>query len=304
MEKVACIGECMVELREGAGGKYTRGFGGDTLNTAIYLARLGIGSAYVSALGDDSFSDEMIEAWQLEKVDTQLVRRAPGRMPGLYFIQTDKTGERTFSYWRDSAPARDIFAHPNNRLQEALMQFEWLYFSGISLSLYGKEGRARLFDYLQRANDAGAWIVFDTNFRKRNWPDLDEADRAFRKAIEMADILFASYDDMTGVFGRAAMAIFENAPCAEKVLKLQDASARLMWKGKDEMVAPLPVKKVIDTTAAGDSFAAAYLAARIRKKSPLMAAGDGHQLANIVIQHPGAIIPRNKMPKPLMKTKG
>jgi 2-dehydro-3-deoxygluconokinase len=157
---------------------------------------------------------------------------------------------------------------------------------------------------VQRANDAGAWIVFDTNFRVRGWPDPSEADEAFRKALHIADILFASVEDMTGVFGRSGEAIFNKATCQEKILKLPDASARLVWRNHDEVVAPLPVKKVIDTTAAGDSFAAAYLAARIATKSPLMAAAAGHQLANVVIQHPGAIIPRSKMPKALMKKSG
>ncbi len=304
MQKVACIGECMVELREGTGGKYTRAFGGDTLNVAMYLSRLGIDSSYVSALGNDHFSSEMIAAWHKEKINTDFVEIKPGRLPGLYLIQTDKSGERTFSYWRDNTPAREIFAAEDHRLQEALLRFEWIYFSGISLSLYGPEGRERMFDYLQRANDAGAWIVFDTNFRQRGWPDRREADRVFRKAMDMADILFASHEDMEGIFSRAGTALFENAPGVEKILKLPDASARLMWHGKDEIVAPLPVRKIIDTTAAGDSFAAAYLAARIRKKSPLHAAGDGHQLANIVIQHPGAIIPKAKMPKSLLKQKG
>jgi 2-dehydro-3-deoxygluconokinase len=297
MSKVLAVGECMVELRAGKNGNYTRGFGGDTLNTAIYLSRLGIETSYLTALGDDHFSSEMIAAWDSEGVNTSFVTRVPGRMPGLYMIETDDEGERRFSYWRSASPARDMFARDDQRIQEALLQFEWIYFSGITLSLYGVEGRDRLFDYLQRANDAGAWIVFDTNFRKAGWLDQRESDKTFRRALEMADILFASYDDMDGIFGRAGVAMFENAPGVEKVLKLPDASARLMWHGKDEMVAPLPVKKVVDTTAAGDSFAAAYLAARIRKRSPLIAAGEAHQLANRVIQFSGAIIPRDKMPK-------
>jgi 2-dehydro-3-deoxygluconokinase len=297
MTRILCIGECMVELHEGKKGAYVRGFGGDTLNTAIYLSRLGVKTSYLSALGDDHFSSEMIAAWEAEGVDTTFVNRVPGRMPGLYLIETDDDGERRFSYWRDTSPARDVFAVDSQRISEALLQFDWIYFSGITLSLYGPEGRERMFEYLQRANDAGAWIVFDTNFRKRGWPDHREADTVFRKALEMADILFASHDDMEGIFGRAGIAMFENSPAVEKILKLHDASARLIWHGKDEIVAPLPVKKVVDTTAAGDSFAAAYLSARINKESPLMAAGRGHRLANRVIQQHGAIIARDKMPK-------
>jgi 2-dehydro-3-deoxygluconokinase len=303
LNRVLSIGECMLQMREERKGKFAQGFGGDSLNTAIYLARLGIKTSYLTALGDDAWSDAMLAQWQKEGVDTSLVRRIPGRMPGLYIIQNDSDGERRFSYWRDSSPARDIFAKDDQSLAQSFLQHDWIYFTGITLSLYGADDRARLFDYIQRANDAGAWIVFDTNFRKLGWPDHKEADRAFRQAIEIADILFASYEDMASVFGRSGDAMFEIAKSVEKVLKLPDASARLVWRNHDEVVAPLPVKKIIDTTAAGDSFAAGYLAARIKGEPPLMAAAQAHRLANAVIQHAGAIIPRGKMPKSLTNKK-
>jgi 2-dehydro-3-deoxygluconokinase len=301
MNRVLTIGECMVQLREEKRGAFRQGFGGDTLNTAIYLARLGVNTSFLSALGDDEWSSEMLALWQAEKVDTSLVKQVEGRMPGLYIIQNNADGERRFSYWRERSPAREVFDEDNLTLAQSMLQFDWLYFSGVTLSLYSPAGRARLFDYLQRANDAGAWIVFDTNFRSRGWPDMREADRVFRQAIEMADVLFASHDDMKGVFGRSAEAMFDIAKCVEKILKLPDASARLVCRHTDEVVAPLPVKKIIDTTAAGDSFAAAYLAARTRGKSPLMATAAAHQLANVVVQHAGAIIPKSKMPKSLMR---
>lgn len=301
MNRVLSIGECMVQLREERKGKFAQGFGGDSLNTAVYLARLGVSTSYLTALGTDGWSEAMVGQWQKEHIDTSLVRRVDGRMPGLYIIQNEASGERHFSYWREQSPARDIFASEDQALAQAFLQFDRIYFTGVSLSLYGSAGRARLFDYLQRANDAGAWIVFDTNFRPAGWPDHKEADKAFRQAIEMADILFASHDDMKGVFGRSGDALFNIAPCGEKIMKLPDASARLVWRNHDEVVAPLPVKKVVDTTAAGDSFAAGYLAARMEGKSPLIATGIAHRLANAVIQYPGAIIPKSKMPKGLLK---
>lgn len=299
MNSVLSIGECMLQMREERKGKFAQGFGGDSLNTAIYLSRLGIKSSYLTALGDDEWSNDMLAMWQKEGIDTSLVRQVPGRMPGLYIIQNAASGERRFSYWRERSPAREIFDEDNQSLAQSFMQHEWIYFTGVTLSLYSPEARALFFDYLQRANDAGAWIVFDTNFRERGWPDAAEKDKAFRQAIEIADILFASYEDMQGIFGRSAEAMFEIAKCVEKILKLPDASARIVYRNHDEVAAPLPVKKVIDTTAAGDSFAAAYLAARIKNKPPLLAAADGHLLANAVIQHPGAILPRSKMPKSL-----
>jgi 2-dehydro-3-deoxygluconokinase len=299
MNSVLSIGECMLQLREERKGKFAQGFGGDSLNTAIYLSRLGIKSSYLTALGDDEWSNDMLAMWQKEGIDTSLVRQVPGRMPGLYIIQNSTGGERRFSYWRDRSPAREIFDQDNQSLAQSFMQHEWIYFTGITLSLYSEEGRALLFDYLQRANDAGAWIVFDTNYRVNGWPDSAAKDKAFRQAIEIADILFASHEDMTGIFGRSGEAMFEIAKCVEKILKLPDASARIVYRNHDEVAAPLPAKKVVDTTAAGDSFAAAYLAARIRNKPPLLAAADGHLLANAVIQHPGAILPRSKMPKSL-----
>src|SRR5437764_14529435 len=106
MNRVACLGECMIELVERPDGTLTRGFGGDTLNTALYLARLGVPTDYVTALGNDPFSDEMLLAWRREGIGTGSVLRLPGRLPGLYLIQTDETGERRFFYWRDSAPFR------------------------------------------------------------------------------------------------------------------------------------------------------------------------------------------------------
>src|SRR5256714_12548719 len=106
MSKVACIGECMVELKQADGGLFSRGYGGDTLNTAVYLARLGADVDYITALGDDTLSDEMVAGWVAEGVGTKLVMRLKGKLPGIYMIQTDDSGERRFFHWRASSASR------------------------------------------------------------------------------------------------------------------------------------------------------------------------------------------------------
>ena len=82
MSKVACIGECMIELKQAEGGLFSRGYGGDTLNTAVYLARLGVGVDYITALGDDALSDEMIAGWAAEGVGTEAGGAAAGQAAG------------------------------------------------------------------------------------------------------------------------------------------------------------------------------------------------------------------------------
>ena len=146
----------MIELREEADGRLSRGYGGDTLNTAIYLSRLGTPVDYVTALGDDSWSDELIAAWDAEGVGTGRVLRLQGRLPGLYIIQTDAKGERRFSYWRDTAAARLLFQAPEGEnTVAALPAYDMIYLSGISLSLYGDNGRERLFAVLGEARANG-----------------------------------------------------------------------------------------------------------------------------------------------------
>src|SRR3954471_10005999 len=197
MSRVASIGECMIELRETADGRLSRGYGGDTLNTAVYLARLGVAVDYVTALGDDPWSDEMIAGWQAEGIGTELVVRLPGRLPGLYVIQTDARGERRFSYWCDQAAARSLFEVAETPgIIEALVGYDLVYFSGITLSLYGDAGRQRLYAVLRRVHEHGGRVAFDTNFRPRGWPDWATAERAYRAVFDQADIVLASTEDL------------------------------------------------------------------------------------------------------------
>ena len=294
--RVACIGECMVELRELADGTLRRSHGGDTLNTAVYLARLGAEVDYVTALGDDGWSDEMLAAWQNEGIGTGLVHRLPGRLPGLYIIQTDAGGERRFLYWRESAAARHLFAHlpPGS-----LAPFGVLYLSGISLSIYDAAGREALFAALEAARARGAWVVFDTNFRPRGWPDLAVARALFRRALRTACMVMASVEDLRLLFGSDGEAeLLQHGGAAEIALKLEGPESRLLHGDADVRVTADPVASVVDTTAAGDSFAAAYLAARLLGAAPEAAARAGHALAGVVVGHPGAIIPASAMPPP------
>ena len=296
--RIACIGECMVELSELPGGTLTRGYGGDTLNTAVYLARLGAEVDYCTVLGDDPFSDEMLAGWQAEGVGTSLVLRLPGRLPGLYLIRRDARGERSFFYWRGEAPARQLLELPgSDAIAKALAACGQLYLSGITLSLYSAAGRERLFATLQQARARGVRVAFDTNFRPRGWPDRDLARAVYGRAFAEADLVLASTEDLELLFDTARPPeLLARAADREIVLKLAEPACKVLVAGRELLVPAQPVADVVDTTAAGDSFAAGYLAARLAGADPEAAARAGHRLAGAVIRHQGALIPRSAMP--------
>lgn len=302
--RVALIGECMIELQQHANGALKQSFGGDTLNTAVYLSRL-LGSAaqvdYVTALGDDSFSDAMCGIWADEGIGLSRVQRLPGRLPGLYCIQTDANGERRFLYWRNEAAVRECFTTPSaDPILEALPEYDVLYFSGITLAVLGEVGRARLLSSLGDARDRGARVVFDNNYRPRLWRSVDQARQAYRAVMHEVDVALLTEDDEQALFGytdsEQIMDAYRGLGVAEVVIK-RGAQSCLVRAGERRYEVPAhAVRKVVDTTAAGDSFSAAYLAKRLRGGSPEEAADAGHRLAGLVIQHPGAVIPRSVMP--------
>ncbi|WP_409302943.1 sugar kinase [Pseudomonas sp. KCJK8993] len=299
--RIALIGECMIELQHRADGSLQQSFGGDTLNTAVYLAReLGEGARvdYVTALGDDSFSEAMCQAWAAEGIGLDKVQRLPGRLPGLYCIQTDAQGERRFLYWRNEAAVRDCFTTPAaGAILAQLRDYDVLYFSGITLAVLGELGRKRLRETLAEARRRGARIVFDNNYRPRLWTSLVHAQAAYREVLADVDLALLTLDDEQALFGYGdSDAVFAAYPRTPEVVLKRGAEACLIrCHGESFSVPARKVEKVVDTTAAGDSFSAAYLACRLQGGTPAQAAEAGHRLAARVIQHPGALIPRHSV---------
>ena len=177
---VVSIGEVMIELARGSDERVGFGYGGDTFNVAVYLARAGVDVAYVTALGDDRYSDEILARAAAEGVRGDLVIRVPGRLPGLYLIETDAAGERQFYYWRDVSPARDLCELPDwARLAESMLSAKLIYFSGITLSLYSDAGLGRFLSAVDAARQQGVTVAFDSNFRPRGW----KGDRSRARAV-------------------------------------------------------------------------------------------------------------------------
>jgi 2-dehydro-3-deoxygluconokinase len=293
-----CVGEATVELARGAEGRFALGSGGDAFNTAVYLARAGVRTGFASALGDDPYSEAIVSLAQAEGVGSDLVLRVAGRLPALTLIDADAQGQRRAHYWRDAAPARELFELPNwSRVAEGLLGAKLIYFSGITLSLYSNVGLGRFLAAVELARDNGAKIAFDGNFRPRDWKgDLTRTRTVFAEALKRVDLALPAYDDEAVLWGdpspEATIERLQAFGVGEIIVKNGPNNALIAVAGKRE-AAPVPEVVVpVDATAAGDGFNAGYLAARLAGRGALEAAEAAHKLAGQVIRHRGAIMPR------------
>lgn len=297
---IASIGEPMIELARSPAGplSYDRRYGGDTLNTAAYLARLmRPGTAriqYVTRLGDDPLSDWMVQGFAAEGIDCSLIARIAGRRPGLYIIDTDAKGERSFSYWRGEAPARQLFEDAG--LADALAHADAIYASGITLAILGDQGRGRLIDLMAALKARGRIAAFDTNYRPRLWAAQADAASWMKQAITAATHVLPSSDDLDQIFaakmtGDEWVAALAAMGAGEIVVKTGGGPVHT----RQGAIALERVAKPLDTTGAGDSFNAGYLAARLSGASVAESVRKAHALASRVIQYPGAIIAREAM---------
>lgn len=307
-QNIAVIGECMLELsrqapeHSGYNTAMNLSYGGDTLNAAVYLARLGIAVDYVTALGEDPMSAWMVEQWRAEGVACDLIDYRPDAVPGLYLIENDPQGERSFYYWRDSAPARKLLDDEASavHLFAQLADRAWLYLSGITLAIFSESARQRLFRLLADYRARGGKVIFDSNYRPRLWSDREVTQRVYEVMYQLTDLALPTIEDEQQVFDDADQAAIvsrlQSWGVSEIVLKMGEQGCLVVTAEETNLV-PAQKVSVVDTTSAGDSFNAGYLAARLKGQSSYEAAEGGHRLASAVIGQCGAIIPSSAMPQ-------
>jgi 2-dehydro-3-deoxygluconokinase len=291
---VAAIGECMLEL-SGAGDDLWRlGFAGDTFNTLWAVRALTNRTCdYVSAFGDDAFSQRQIAFFESNGIGIAASPVIAGARPGLYAI-TLTGAERSFTYWRNDAAARQL-ARDAGALAESLKHRELIYFSGITLAILDEQARETLLGAIGSARAAGSRIAFDPNYRPRLWRSPTEAREATDRALAVSDIALPTFPDEQMLYGDASpddtAARLQRAGVSEIVVKNGAEDAVLASSGSIEPVPAVTVHDSVDTTGAGDGFNGGYLSARLEDSAPAEAARRGHAVAAAVVRVRGALAP-------------
>ncbi|MCP3429193.1 sugar kinase [Opacimonas viscosa] len=297
MKSIYFLGECMVELKPTEPGLLKQSFAGDVFNSAVYLKRTfkDIKTGFTSVMGTDNLSRQMFDVLLEEGIDTNTIYTNPERTLGLYYIETDHTGERSFTYWRNQSAARTIVKYLDDSALTVLGEADYVFVSGISLAVIAPEQRELFWQKLELLKDQGVAIIFDPNYRARLWASEDEAKAQFTKALEFADIVMPGVEDFTALYdihtAEALLEFCKPFQIQEIIIKNGPGVVISHYAGETQQHTITPVKNVVDTTSAGDAFNGVYLGARLSGQSIADAVVIAAKAAGTVIQFPGAIIP-------------
>lgn len=294
-KRLVSIGEPMIEMSGGEDRTYRLGFAGDTFNTAWYMKALlpvDWSVDYVTALGDDIYSGQMRDFIAGAGIGTGHIQTIPGRRPGLYMIHQEG-GDRHFTYWRGQSAAR-LLAEDKTALAAALAGADLIYVSGITFAILSPRARGRLMKAIVVARDAGARVAFDPNVRPALWTSQAIMASTITAAATLADVVLPTHSDEKPVFGdgdpEATARRYGQIGITEVVVKNGGEPAIVAAGDVQATVPASRPERIVDATGAGDSFNAAYLAARVRGIGPEEAAQEAHRVAGIVIGHRGALV--------------
>lgn len=236
--------------------------GGSESNVAIGVSRLGHSTAWISRVGGDVFGHMILNTLRGEGVDVSVVNIDDESPTGLMVGFDRSSTSRVVNYWRSSSAATSI--SPANLPRPLLADSSHFHTSGITTAI-SASARATALEALAVARSHGVPTSFDFNHRSSLWSP-DEATSAFREALPLSDVVFASY-------GEATMVVDARDPIdAIEMLADFGPSEVVVTLGEDGCVAsngsrtierPGRATRVVDPTGAGDAFVAGYLTARL-----------------------------------------
>lgn len=295
--KIAAIGECLLELTERSPHLMALNYAGDTYNTCYYLALLNPQwhISYVTALGCDPYSQAMKQAWHQNGINTELCVYFDDKLPGLYLVNTDDFGERSFYYYRSQSAASQLLSHPEiSQSLNALLDYDFLYLSGISFAIMSPSDRMQLLEFIRSAKEHGVGIIYDNNYRAKLWANKKEAQDLVEQLCPLTDCFFVTHADESLLFGDIdAKATYDRyLSLSPSLLVVKDGEKACLVSEKGHLTSQCPptVEQVIDTTGAGDAFNAGFLSVYWQDVSIQQALEKAHNLAAKVIQCQGAII--------------
>ncbi len=249
---IALIGEILVDMigREVGGVfSYERRVGGAPFNVAISINKLGGKASFVGAVGNDLMGTFLIDYVKKSGLEHSYVAKILDRNTTMAFVNLDKNGERSFSFFRKHTADYAL----NYPLPSFVKEANIVHLGSLMLSEDG------LLDFMLKvideAHSNGQYVSFDVNYRSDIFKDENEAINKYKKIIELVDIVKFSEDEVE-IFSQDYLNSLSNKLLC---ISLGEKGSLYRYNSLTNQVPSYKVKPV-DTTGAGDAFFGAILA--------------------------------------------
>ncbi|MBW4192095.1 aminoimidazole riboside kinase [Enterobacter bugandensis] len=257
MEKIWVLGDAVVDLLPDGEEKLLQCPGGAPANVAVGIARLGGKSAFIGRVGDDPFGRFMAKTLADERVDVKHMRLDPAHRTSTVVVDLDDHGERSFTFM--VRPSADLFLEPADL--PTFSAGEWLHVCSIALS--AEPSRSATFQAMDAIRKAGGNVSFDPNIRPDLWPDENALRRCLEQALQSADVVKLSVEELAFLTGDADVreglnTLMQRCP-ARLVLVTQGKEGVIAWHEGAVKHYPATPVQCVDTTGAGDAFVAGLL---------------------------------------------
>ncbi len=291
---VCSIGEAMIEISNVKNNLYNQSFAGDTLNFCNYLDKKKLNAFFLSAIGKSEINQSLLDFIKSKNISTKYIKQINQFEIGLYLIKNKDNGEKQFFYWRDESAAKQYF---NNidfiNLYKELKNFDYIYFSGITLSIIHVSKLNNFIKLLKLLKSKKIKIVFDFNIRPTRW-NKKNLNNFFDSVLKFVDICFISGEDMSYWKNKNGIKSYEQIVKKYKIkhsIFRKNAKFTYVFLNKNKYVFKNKLlKKVVDTSGAGDGFNAAYLSNFIVNNDPVLALKAGSTLGSKIVMKKGAIV--------------
>jgi ribokinase len=278
-----CLGDLMVDVVARLFGPLVEGSdspgvisyvgGGSAANTAAWLTRVGADSVFVGAVGDDPAGQGQLESLHHVGVDVRF-RVDRIRPTGTCLVLVAPTGERTMV----PDPGANLSLMEHDVPTEEFRVGDHLHVSGYALL---RDSRDAAVHAMKAAQSAGMTISVGA---ASSAPLALAGPDVFLGLLPEGALLFANESEaavLTGASGSSADLARLLAGSSRQVV-VTAGSGEAAWSDGTEVttLAAEPLDRPeLDTTGAGDAFAAGFLAARGRDALPVVCLRDGHALA-------------------------
>ena len=269
MTDILAVGEILIDLTQNGVNeqgipKFDANPGGAPANLAVAAARLGAKTAFIGKVGRDSFGDFLRSTLEENGVDASGLVTDSVQHTTLAVVTVDKSGERSFSFYRD--PSADVDLEAADIDEEMLKNTRFLHFGSVSLT--ADPSKTATLHAASRARELGAVISYDPNYRASLWHSEAEAVKGMLEPMDLVDILKVSDEELPLLTGtedpEKGTAILAGRGIKLILVTLGPKGAFYRFGDKTGTVPGVPCV-VGDTNGAGDTFFGAFLSRLARR---------------------------------------